>query len=106
MKVVIKDFGIHLIPESEEEKLVTKRFWNYGINLFGESSNGTITLGFADLMNISVDNISGMFNEIIIKQKVSTKDALCALEVCKFNVIKSDMENTNPFSRRNLEKNN
>lgn len=97
MKVEIKDYGIHLIPESEEEKAVTQRFWGGGINLFGcVSGSRKITLGFFDLYDKDVKNVAGVLTELLILSKTSTEDALCALELCKLRVLRADTEKRNP----------
>ena len=49
MKTELRDIGIDLIPETEEEKATLERFWKGGVFLLGYGTSGRMTLSFADL---------------------------------------------------------
>lgn len=53
MKIILRDIGIDLIPETPEEIAALERFWNGGIFLLGYGTSGRLTLSFTDLIKKS-----------------------------------------------------
>lgn len=51
MKIELIDIGLKLIPETDKEQHIIKRFWDGGIKLNSFESAGTIiTISFGDLV--------------------------------------------------------